>query len=105
MPFAYIFCFHRLVQEIITYQYFFWFLSDERDANTFAIFATGTDCIYEELKEIKLELNHYNAIEVSPIANTCTATVVFPVSYKDYSSFKSHIMKIFAEAMNYFGMM
>ncbi|KAJ8049656.1 putative E3 ubiquitin-protein ligase HERC4 [Holothuria leucospilota] len=77
----------------------------DTDANMMAVFTKAADCVYEDLTEIKLELNTFNRIEAFPIGNTCSATILFPVSFNSSSEFKTTVLMRMKEAVEFFGML
>lgn len=83
----------------------FHLITGDTDANMMAVFATAADSVYEDLTEIKLELNTFNQLETSPIGNTCSATILFPVSFNSSSAFKTTVLMRMKEAVEFFGML
>lgn len=74
---------------------------DESEASKVAIFATGTHKLFKELDEIIFQLNIHKIEETSPIGNTCTCTVLFPTSFTEYEKFRSHLLKMMTEAVDF----
>ena len=77
----------------------------DEEATVMAVFATGGDSLYDDLGEIKLSLNTYRRQETSPVGNTCSASVIFPVAFTSYETFRKHVMGMMTNALDHFGMM
>ncbi|PIK43410.1 hypothetical protein BSL78_19741 [Apostichopus japonicus] len=75
---------------------------DDTDAHILAKFATGSPSFSSDQK-LTIAVNTLRPEEVSPIANTCQCSIMFPQGHTTYASFKTTVLDRMAQTGDYFG--